>query len=301
MKTLLVTGASGLVGGHAAVRASGRFWVWAAYGSHPVSFPNVQSIALDLSDERSIRSVFERVRPDILIHCAAWSKLDECERNPRQSQKINVTATQILAELCAESGVPDRSEFQDKSGCRMIFTSSDMVFDGNRGNYSESDEPNPIQLYGRQKLEAERKIARVLKYHAIARLALVYGKSLNGGRSFSGEIVEKLERGDGVTLFTDQFRTPILVQNAADGLVELAEHAFTGIVHLGGPERISRFEFGAKLVEARGLPKSLIQPRLMAEIPSDAPRPKDVSLDTSLARRTLSIRFVGVDEGVKEA
>ena len=295
MKTLLVTGASGLVGGHAAVRASSRFRVWAAYGGHPVSFPNIQSIALDLSDEKSIRSVFERVRPDCLIHCAAWSKLDDCEKNPRRSRKINVEATEFLAELSAQSGVPDRS------GCRMIFTSSDMVFDGSRGNYSETDEPNPIQLYGRQKLEAERKIAAVLPNHAVARLALVYGKSLNGGRSFSGEIVEKLERGDGMALFTDQFRTPILVQDAADALIELAEHAFTGVIHLGGPERISRFEFGLKLAEAKGLSKSLIQHRLMAEISSEAPRPKDVSLDTSLARRIFAIRFVGVDEGVREA
>lgn len=280
MKKLFVTGGSGFVGGHVTEKARPNWDVSATYQSQPFNMESVQAIGLQMENVDSISYALRTVKPDVVIHCAAWSDLDRCEQNQGKAYQINVKATVTLAKMCAELNI------------RLIFTSSDMVFDGEKGNYTESDQTMPINVYGKMKLTAEKEIQSVCTNYVIARVALVYGKPIASGNSFSEKILAHLNKGEPVPLFIDQFRTPIWVQTLAQGLLELAESDFTGIIHLGGPERIDRYTFGLQLAEMTQHTFTLCQSIHMSEMPTIAPRPKDASLNIKLARKILSIPFM---------
>jgi dTDP-4-dehydrorhamnose reductase len=251
--------------------------------------PGVEAVPLDLADEKAIQRTMETIQPAAVIHTAAWSDLDGCKRDPKQAFHINATATEILAEMSS------------RLGCRLVYVSSDMVFDGGRGNYSEEDTPRPINVYGKTKLTGEKFIQSVCRDFAIARAALIYGKPVTGSNSFSEKIKQVVGTGEVMRLFTDQFRTPVLVENLAEALLELSENAFVGTIHLGGAERVNRYDFGLRLAELNHLPVELMKPVSMGDILMDAPRPRDVSLNTGLARKKLKIPLPGFREGLKHA
>ena len=286
-RKILVTGASGLVGGRLAALAAGRWEVAGTYGRHPFDLPGVEAVSLNLEDGREIRSMVRRLRPDAVAHCAAWSDLDRCEREPGRAFRINTDASRILAAACAETG------------SRFVFASSDMVFDGDKGDYAETDPVNPLSVYGESKVRAEEQIRQCCPNHAVARLALVYGSSITAGRSFSDKLVSAWREGKTTPLFTDQYRTPVHVVNLARALLELAESGFTGTIHLGGPEKVSRHAFGLRLAEAEGFPADRIRPSSLAEVMLSAKRPRDASLDIALAKRALKTRLAGIREGLE--
>jgi dTDP-4-dehydrorhamnose reductase len=286
MKKLLVTGGSGLIGGHVASKASGVWEVYATCRSNPVDLSSVQSILLRLKDNDSILEVIRQIRPDVVIHCAAWSDLDRCEQDRKHAFQINAEGTAVLAKVCAESNI------------RLIFTSSDMVFDGKKGNYTESDNPRPINVYGETKLFAEENIRSVCSNYVIVRVALVYGKPAICGNSFSEKIVIQLRQGKSVPLFTDQFRTPVWVQTLADALVKLAGHDYVGTLHIGGSEKVDRYTFGLVLAEIGQYPSELCRPVSMFDLPTVAPRPQDTSFNISLAKKMLKIPFTSYRKGL---
>lgn len=287
MRKLFITGGSGFVGGHVAEKAKSSWDVSATYQSHPFDMKSVQAVGLQLEDEDLISEVIRTVKPDTVIHCAAWSDLDRCEQNPEKAYQINVKGTNILAKICAESNI------------RLIFTSSDMVFDGEKGNYSESDQTMPINVYGKTKQMAEQEIQSICSDYVIVRVALVYGKPMVSGNSFSEKILARLREGKSMPLYVDQFRTPIWVQTLAQGLLELAENGFTGIIHIGGPERIDRYAFGLQLAEITKHSFKLCQSIRMSEMPTIAPRPKDASLNIRLARQILHSPFIDCRQGLE--
>jgi dTDP-4-dehydrorhamnose reductase len=231
-KKLLITGASGFVGGNAAVRGAKAWDVTATFQSHPFRIPGVRSIRLDLEDPDAVRSLVLSLKPRAVIHCAAWSRLDDCETNRNRTFAINTESVRVLAEACAESG------------CRLVFTSTDMVFDGEKGNYAETDPAYPLSVYGESKRAAEETIRGACSDHAIARVALVYGKTVTGGASFSESLLKAWREGTKTPLFTDQFRTPVEVVNLAEALLELASSPFRGTLHTGGADRVDRHTFG---------------------------------------------------------
>jgi dTDP-4-dehydrorhamnose reductase len=286
MKKLLVTGGSGLIGGQVAFKANEAWEVYATRRSNPVNLSSVQSVLLHLEDQNAIPKVIHRIRPDAVIHCAAWSDLDRCEQDKKRAFQINAENTAVLAEVCAESNI------------RLIFTSSDMVFDGEKGNYTESDIPRPINVYGETKLSAEEKIRSIGSNYVIVRVALVYGKPVTRGNSFSEKILNRFREGKSVPLFTDQFRTPVWVRTLADALIELAGHDYTGTLHIGGPEKTDRYVFGLALAEIAQYSSKLCEPVHMSDLKSIAPRPRDVSLNISLAQNILKTPFAGYRQGL---
>jgi len=289
MKRLLVTGGSGLVGGHVWDVARNDWEVFATYSSHSCAYPKVTFLPMDLENDDSIRSVITQVKPHAVIHCAAWPNIDICESEPERAFRINTEGSEILARACEEIQ------------CRLIFTSTDMVFDGEKGSYSESDETHPINVYGQTKLAAEEKIQAACPNSVIARVALVYGKPQIHGNSFSEKILNAAGEGKVMNLFTDQIRTPVLVNDLARALLELADHDFQGIIHLGGATQVDRYQFGLRFADLRKIPKALIQPVTMDTVRPKAPRPRDVSLDTRLAQRILQTRLSGYYEGLERA
>jgi len=293
MASVLITGASGFVGAAACRAFSERgFKILAWTGAHPHRLPAdiaCRTFQVDLGDRDSIRRCAMGAMADAVIHCGAMSSLDECETHPSAAHRINVESTRILAAVCAEHHVP------------MIFTSTDQVFDGERGMYQEHDQATPLHVYGRTKLAAERVVASLGLCGLTLRLSLVFGPSPSGTRSASDQILSAVMRGESSRLFVDEYRTPVFVHDAANVMCECVERMMNGddamraipgrILHLGGPERLSRHAFGLRVAEAYRVDASLCVAVCQSDVTVAARRPSDVSLDSSLAQRVLRMRL----------
>ena len=270
MKKLLITGISGFLGYHLAEIAKVNWQILGTYLSHPIPNNFGLSVKLDLADFMALKDFFITFKPDAVIHLAAQSKPNFCQNYPEESYKINVTASLNLAELCSDLEIP------------LVFTSTDLVFDGLNPPYKETDIVSPVSHYGEQKVEAERGIMQKYSRAAICRMPLMFGGSTPQASSFIQPFLQILQSGKPLSLFTDEYRTPVSAKTAAKGLL-LALDKIQGIIHLGGKERLSRYEFGLLMAEAFQLPTAQIQPCLQSDVPMSAPRPRDVSLDSSRA------------------
>lgn len=264
---VMVTGASGLLGGH----------VRAVLGERGIE--HVVTSGVDLSDEDAAAAIWRAAPPDTVLHCAATSAMSDCARDPARARRVNVGATENLARLAAGAGA------------RLVCVSTDLVFDGERAPYREGDPRSPISTYGRTKADAERAALEVPRA-AVARLALLFGPSLTARIGFFDAQLAALRAGRAVSLFVDEWRTPLSLRAAAEALVAIAASELEGIVHVAGPERMSRAEMGLRLARWLGVSEALVTETSQASVPS-APgerRPRDVSLDAA----RLSARFGAV-------
>ena len=264
----LITGASGQLGSYLLRELHGRVDLAAWSGSRRGDLLGVKLVPVGFTDLQNLTTAYRAARPDVVIHGAALARIADCQRDPPRARQINVAATAMLAEECA------------RSGARLVFVSTDLIFDGERGDYRETDEPSPLSVYGRTKRDAEN-IIRAAPNTVVARLSLLYGPSLNGHSSFFDEQTAVLRTGRKVTLFTDEWRTPLDLVTAARALAALAVSDRTGILHIGGPERLSRYEMGLRLAASLGVDASVIVGATRDSVPSPEPRPRDTSLDSS--------------------
>ncbi len=269
-KKLLITGASGFLGWNLCRFAQTKFdTVVGIVFNHSNPLSGIDFIKADLTRFTDIKRILADIRPDAVIHTAAMSQTNYCQLHPDESRKINVEATSNLAGLCADRSIP------------FVFTSSDMVFNGLNPPYREEDPVSPVSVYGEQKAEAEEAVLKNYPDAAVCRMALMFGDA-GEGKSFIQPWIKDMQEGRELRLFTDEFRTPLSGGDAARGLL-LALSEGKGLLHLGGPERLSRYEFGRMLREAVGLPEAKIVPSTHASFKMAAPRPPDVSLDSSKA------------------
>lgn len=268
-KTILVTGASGFLGWHLCQLAQQEWNVYGTYHAHAVNFPGTTLLQVDLTDFQALKSLFQEIQPDAVIHTAAVSSPNFCQTYPEESNRINVHASWNLAGLCVDAGIP------------YAFTSTDLVFNGLNPPYRETDPVSPVNLYGEQKVAAEVGILERYPETAICRMPLMFGVA-PFAQSFIQPFIETLRAGQELKLFTDEFRTPVSGRKASLGIM-LALEKVKGRIHLGGKERLSRYEFGCLMVEALNLPKAKLSACLQADVKMAAPRPPDVSLDSSIA------------------
>jgi dTDP-4-dehydrorhamnose reductase len=269
MKKLLITGASGFLGWHLCRITQGKWQVYGTCQTQTIAFPSVHPISLDLTDLPAVTTAVQTLQPDAVIHTAALSSPNACQENPALSHAINVTASLHLAELCAAAEIP------------YIFTSSEQVFDGLNPPYKEDDRPCPINLYGEQKAAAEVGILLRYPAAAICRMPLMYGVAPRS--SFIQPFIETLRSGGALNLFTDEIRNPVSGMAAAEGLLLAIEKQVSGYFHLGGVERLSRYEMGLLLVEVLQIKNARINACKQADVKMSAPRPPDASLDSALA------------------
>lgn len=268
---LLITGASGFLGWTVCRSASGSWRVYGLANTHPEALPaGIDAVRADLTSPTDRRRLLETIRPDAVIHLAAASKPNFCQKFPEQSRHINVDAAVTLAELCASMRIP------------FVFSSTDQVFDGTAAPYSESSPPSPINVYGEQKLEAERLILAGNPNAVVCRMPLMYGDASPAAESFLQPLLASLKAGTSVSLFVDEYRTVVGAPSAARGLLLAVGHR-GGLLHLGGRQRLSRVEFGLHLAAAVGADPSRIHSCRQRDVPMPAPRPADVSLDSSKA------------------
>ncbi len=287
MKKILITGGSGFVGGHLVTQAKTNYEVHAQFNNNPLKIENSFAHQFDLSRVSQIDTLLNDITPDVIIHTAAIANPDACEDDPDSALMVNIKATEEL------------SKWAQKNGVRFIFTSTDMVFDGTRGNYKEIDPPNPISFYSRTKVTAEEFIKGNISNYVIARVALVYGIGITRNSSFFEKMIEQLNKGKSITLFHDQFRSPILVDNLSEALLELAGNDFVGVIHLGGSERISRWEFGLKTCQILDLPSQNIIKGSMFDFAGTAFRPGDISLVNDLAEEVLKLKLLNCYDGLE--
>jgi dTDP-4-dehydrorhamnose reductase len=270
---ILITGASGFLGWNLCQQAKSNWQVYGTYFSQPVTIPQTTLYKIDLRDYEQLKQLFLVIKPDAVIHTAAASKPNFCQINPEESYSINVATSVNIACLCAESKIP------------LAFTSTDLVFDGKNPPYQESDRVSPICIYGEQKVIAEQEILQIYPAAAICRMPLMFGLPSPVANSFLQGFINNLQAGKTLDLFIDEFRTPVSATTAAKGLLLTIKKRVNGLLHLGGKERISRYEFGLLLAEILECDRSLIKAVKQQDVVMAAPRSPDTSLDSSKAMK----------------
>ncbi len=284
---LLITGASGMVGGRLASLLASRHDVTAA--THSAAAPlGLRSLPLDLASEASIARAVREARPQAVIHSAALADADRCERDPDAARLLNALASERLASVCAERGV------------RLVALSTDLVLAGDRPLSDESVEPKPTLVYARTKRDAEEAVLRASPSFAVARLARVIGRGFSPRTTASEETLWALRQGRPQRLFTDQYRTPCDPESVADAIDRLLARGAAGLYQLGGAERVSRFEIGRRTALAFGLDPGAIAAIVQSDV-SLAPRPADCSMDISKARRDLGWEPRPLDVAIRES
>lgn len=271
-RPVLVTGASGKLGAYVVTHLQSRGRAVVAWsGSTSGNLAGVPLQPVDLANASRVREAFSEAAPTSVIHCGAVSTISEVHADFQKGLAVNRDGTAMLGELCS----------------RVVYVSTDLVFDGREAPYSEDANPTPLSLYGRSKHEGEQ----ALKGHpgaSVVRISLLYGPALIGSGGFYDQQLRKLRAGETMKLFHDEWRTPLALDEAAAALVELLDGPHRGVLHLGGPERLSRFEMGQQTAAALGVNPDLVQPSSQSSVDFPEPRPRDVSLDSSSSLQWIS-------------
>lgn len=280
---ILITGASGLLGSNLAWQWRRNFDVIGLHRDHSVGMPGVETISCDLRNQALFADVCRRLRPDVVVHCAALTDLNRCEIDPTAAMENNVVVTRHVVE-----GLPLRT--------RLIAVSTDSVFDGTQGHYRETDQPQPVNVYASTKRQAETEALQAANVCVVR--TNMYGWSLGIKQTLAEWFVDQLERGESPPGFTDVFFSPLYVEQLADLLGRLLVCTCQGILHLGSSDRVSKHEFGVLLAQAFGFPVDRIRPVQGGSLMQPR-RPADTSLDTRLAAEVLGRSLPSVAAGVQ--
>ena len=285
---LIVTGAHGFVAGSVLAQSGDEWQVHAVSRGEPLAGRHaLQWHTCDPRQPGQIAQLFHEVRPQAVIHTAAVADIDFCQTHPDAARTANVDFTRTVADLCADTEA------------RLVFCSTDTIFDGEHAPYSEDAPPGPVNLYAQTKVEAEQLVARLGSQAVIARLSLVVGLPLLGaGNSFLIRMIAALKDGKAVSVPEQEVRTPVDVITVGRALLELAAGNHHGIFHLAGRSRVNRFEMAQKIALCFGLPQHLVVAQGGANAPGRAARPRDVSLNNAKACAHLETPMRTLEEGL---
>lgn len=265
-KKILVTGSNGLLGQkliHALISHTQFELVATSRGENRCGIlTGYTYYSLDITNEEEVKEVFEQVQPNIVIHTAAMTNVDACELDHAACTKMNVDAVQYLVTAA------------EKCMAHFIHLSTDFIFDGTHGPVDENEKPAPLSFYGESKLKGEQIVQLANCTWAIARTVLVYGVVDDMSRS---NIVlwakGALEQGKTIPVVDDQFRTPTLAEDLAQGCIKIAENGATGIYNISGPDFMNILELVNRVADFWHLDKTLIVPSKSEGIKQPAKRP----------------------------
>ncbi len=287
---MLITGANGLLGSRLlslAVQAGHE--VFGGYLSNTP--PQGRPVKLDLRDESSIAEAFRQSRPEVVFHCAALTDVDKCETEKADAVKINVEGTRLAARAAV------------RIGSAFFYVSTDYVFSGSKGLYTEDDPTDPINFYGLTKLQGEREVIASGARYLIARPSVIYGaRPASGKVNFALWLIGSLAKSSSVKVISDQYVSPTLNTSLAEMLLAACEQGLTGIYHMSGATRVSRYDFALRLAEAFGFDQSLIEKASLSDFQSKwkARRPADSSLDVTKASSALKVKPMVLNQALEQ-
>jgi dTDP-4-dehydrorhamnose reductase len=285
---ILVNGAGGFVAGSVIVQAGPEVHIHAVSRrevGHAQA--NLTWHQMDITQSEAVLALMHHVKPRAVIHLAAIANIDYAEQHPEEAQRINTDMATQWAEAAA------------RVGAKFIFASTDNVFDGDKGDYRESDPPHPANFYGRTKVMAEQGVLASDSRAVIARIAWVLGFPLIGeGNSFLARMVKTLRAGGTLPVAVNEIRSPVDVITLGRALLELAQNEYTGILHLSGSTYLTRYDMARYLAQRLGFDPDAITPMDSNAEPERAYRPRDISLNNSLACSLLHNKMVTLEEGV---
>lgn len=274
MTRFLVTGASGLLGLNFALYTCQQHEVIGVVNQHALKHAPFAVQQLELNQPGAARQLVQSVRPQVILHCAAMANVDACENQPELAQRVNAELPGELAALAAEFD------------CKMVHISTDAVFNGEKGNYSEEDVPAPLSVYARTKLAGEEAVLTANPRAIVARVNF-YGWSITGRRSLAEFFFSHLAASENMKGFTDVHFCPLEVHDLSDLLLEMAAKDLLGIYHVVSSESLSKFEFGQRLARQFGLDASLIQPVSWRDAGLQAARSPELTLNTAKLKKVL--------------
>ncbi|TDE12766.1 SDR family oxidoreductase [Dyadobacter psychrotolerans] len=290
-KRILITGSNGLLGQKLVELLTGQpdiDTIATASGKNRLPFTNgYQYHEMDITDPLQIDDVIGKTKPDVIIHTAAMTNVDQCEMEKENCWKLNVTAVEHLIASCKKYNV------------FLEHLSTDFIFDGTAGPYQEEDAPNPVSFYGWSKYAAEKLVTSSDIRWAIARTVLVYGIAHDMSRSNIILWVKKsLEEGKAIKVVTDQFRTPTLAEDLAEGCFLIAKQEAEGIFNISGKDFLTPYEMAVMTADYFGLEKSLITPTDASAFTQPAKRPPRTGFDLKKSRNVLGYEPHTFREGI---
>ena len=291
MSTLLITGVNGLLGQKVLEQALKLKYNVFGIDVHDHAFVKAKGFQyqpLDITDRRAVRKTVLTIYPHYIINTAAMTNVDGCEKQKELCWRINV------------EGVENLIYAARKIGSRIVHLSTDYVFDGDHGPYSEEDTCAPLGYYGKSKLASENALLASDLEFAIVRTMVLYGVGINVRPNFVTWLISALREKKPVTIVTDQLGSPTLADDLAGAILKIIELEKWDIFHVAGSEVIDRYNFALKIAEIFNLDKELITPITTAELKQDAPRPLNSGLIVDKAIRGLGVKLSDVEEGLKK-
>lgn len=273
MKKVLIIGASGTLGSVFLKKLKDNYHVRGTFNNNFAE----KCSKLDIMDYRAVGEVFKEEKPHYVIHCAALANVDKCEAESGLAWGINEVGTENIA------------QYARKFNAKLVYISTDSVFDGEKGNYKETDVTHPINIYGKSKLQGE-KVATWAKDYLVIRTAFF--------DRLAGWVIANLKDGKEISMFRDVYFSPICTSDLVDITLKMCEKELTGVYHVGGQGSWSKYEFGVNLAKVFNLNPDLIKRTLVGDIKERVPRPKRLSLDSSKAEKDLGIRMPTLKEGI---
>ncbi len=285
MKRVLVTGAAGLLGSNLVHVLKQDRTVCGTLHLAEYRPAGCRMVRADLADARQVDAAFRETRPDVVVHCAAETRVDWCEDHPAEAERANVTATRQVADAA------------QRSGARLVHISTDSMFDGREGPYDEDAEPRPLNVYSKTKLSADR-IARAVRGSLVLRCT-VYGWNAQAKNSLAEWALEHLDRGEPIPGFVDVSFSPLPAHDLAAVIRDCVDEGLQGLYHLGSRDRISKFAFLQLVAQAFGHDSGRVEAMTLSRVPLRAPRPLDTSLRVGRLEKALHCTLPTAAEGVE--
>jgi dTDP-4-dehydrorhamnose reductase len=288
-RSVLITGGTGLLGlGLCATVPAGWSIVIMHLRPYRAEIPGVEELAVDVRSRSALARVFAERQFDAVVHTAGIASVDYSQRHAAESVESNVGGTRNIAELCAAAGT------------RLVYISTNAVFDGQHAPYRESDPINPINEYGRIKAECEALVARTVARHVIARPILMYGVPHPKGRPNPVTwVIEAVERAETIQVVDDVFENPIYNMDAARAIWAMLEREIGGVFHLAGRDVVSRYELARRVARIFELDDTCIRPVSSDFFPDIAPRPHNTSFVTKRMESELGLAPSALDDGLR--
>jgi dTDP-4-dehydrorhamnose reductase len=282
---ILITGASGLLGINLALEAAKEHSVIGLVNNQRVQTKSFQVLQADLLTSGAVERILNQTQPDWVIHCAALANVDACEAEPARAYQLNTEVPHILAKHVA------------RGGARLLHVSTDAVFDGQRGQYSEEDKPNPLSTYAKTKLDGELAVAQTDPTAIIARVNL-FGWSISGKRSLAEFFYYNLKANKPLKGFTDVYSCPLLANDLANIFLEMLALELQGLYHVVSSECGSKYDFGLQIAGKFGLNESLIEPISVMDAGLKAARSPRLTLRTEKLKQALGKPLPNLSAGL---